>query len=132
MYSQSARSSPIVLANKPDNTVWFCNDFRKVNEVYEFDAYPMPRVDELIECLGNARFITTLYLTKGYWQVPYSLDFKAKTNFAMPGGLWQYWIMPFGVWSSCYLPALKVLDSLRQAGLMANPKKCKLTFSETK
>ena len=60
----------MVLVPKPDGTYRFCNDFRKLNEASAFDAYPMPRVDELIEQLGPARFISTLDLTKGYWQVP--------------------------------------------------------------
>ncbi|XP_069371637.1 uncharacterized protein [Paralichthys olivaceus] len=98
--SKSAWSSPIVLADKPDKTVRFCNDFRKVNEVSEFDAYPMPRVDELIESLGKARFLTTLDLTKGYWQVPLSAGSKEKTAFATPGGLWQYRMMPFGLFGA--------------------------------
>lgn len=77
--SKSAWSSPIILTDKPDNTVHLCNDLRKVNQVSEFDAYPMPRVDELIESLGNARFITTLDLTKGYWQVPLSAGSRENT-----------------------------------------------------
>ena len=68
--SRSAWSSLMVLVAKPDGTHRFCNDFRRLNEVSEFDAYPMPRVDELIERLGPARYLTTLDLTKGYWQVP--------------------------------------------------------------
>ena len=92
--SKSAWSSPIVLVSKPDNTIQFCNDFRKLNAVSEFDAYPMPRVDKLIESLGNARFITTLDLTKGYWQVPLAAESKEKTAFATPGGLLM---MPFGL-----------------------------------
>ena len=62
--------SPIVLVPKPDGTIRLCNDFRKLNEISKFDAYPMPRIDELIERLGTARYISTLDLTKGYWQVP--------------------------------------------------------------
>ncbi len=30
---------------RADNTLRFCNDFRKLNEVSTFDSYPMPRVD---------------------------------------------------------------------------------------
>ncbi len=65
--SCSPWSSPIVLVPKPDGTLRFCNDFRRLNEVSEFDGYPMPRVDELLDHLGRARYISTLDLTKGYW-----------------------------------------------------------------
>ncbi len=41
-------------------------------EVSEFDGHPMPRVDELLDRIGRARYISTLDLTKGYWQVPLS------------------------------------------------------------
>lgn len=64
--SQSAWSSPIVMVPKPDGSLRFCNDFRKLNEISLFDAYLMPRVDELLEQLGSARFISTLDLTRGY------------------------------------------------------------------
>ncbi len=82
---------------KPDGTLRFCNDFRRVNEVSEFDGYPMPRVDELIDRLGRARFISTLDLTKGYWQVPLTEGAKPKTAFSTPSGHWQYRVLPFGL-----------------------------------
>ena len=95
--SCSAWSSPVVLVPKPDRTFRFCNDFRTLNEASEFDAYPMPRVDELIKRLGPARYLTTLDLTKGYWQVPLTWTAREKTAFATPGGLYQYTVLPFGV-----------------------------------
>ena len=95
--SRSAWSSPVILVPKPEGTFRFCNDFRRLNEVSEFDAYPMPRVDELIERLGPARYLTTLDLTKGYWQVPLTRTAREKTAFATPGGLYQYTVLPFGV-----------------------------------
>ena len=95
--SHSPWSSPIVIVPKPDGTLRFCNDFRKLNEVSLFDAYPMPRVDELIERLGPARFISTLDLTKGYWQVPLTPRARPKTAFSTPEGLFQYTVLPFGV-----------------------------------
>ena len=63
--SHSAWSSLIVLVSKPDGTVRLSNDFRKLNAI--LNAYPMPRIDEMIERLGNTWFISTLDLTKEYW-----------------------------------------------------------------
>ncbi|KAL1269050.1 hypothetical protein QQF64_031339 [Cirrhinus molitorella] len=95
--SRSAWSSPIVMVPKPDGTLHFCNDFRRLNEVSEFDGYPMPRVDELLKRLGRARFISTLDLTKGYWQVAFTESAKPKTAFSTPSGHWQYRTLPFGL-----------------------------------
>uniref|UniRef100_A0A9J8BMN8 Gypsy retrotransposon integrase-like protein 1 n=1 Tax=Cyprinus carpio carpio TaxID=630221 RepID=A0A9J8BMN8_CYPCA len=95
--SRSPWSSPIVMVPKPDGTFRFCNDFRHLNEVSEFDSSPMPRVDERLDRLGRARFISTLDLTKGYWQVPVTEQAKPKTAFSTPSGHWQYRVLPFGL-----------------------------------
>ncbi len=95
--SRSPWSSPIVLVPKPDGTLRFCNDYRRLNEVSQFDGYPIPRVDELLDRLGRARYISTLDLTKGYWQVPLSENAKLKTAFSTPSGHWQFQTLPFGL-----------------------------------
>ncbi|KAL1276731.1 hypothetical protein QQF64_036354 [Cirrhinus molitorella] len=95
--SRSPWSSPIVMVPKPDGTLRFCNDFRRLNEISEFNGYPMPRVDELLDRLGRARYISTLDLTKGYWQVPLTKEAKPKTAFSTPSGHWQYRTLPFGL-----------------------------------
>lgn len=82
--SRSEWRSPVVLVPKPDGTRRFCIDFRQVNAISCFDAYPMPRVDELLGHLGEAQFITTLDLSKGYWQIPLDEGSKEKTAFATP------------------------------------------------
>ncbi|KAL0154420.1 hypothetical protein M9458_050269, partial [Cirrhinus mrigala] len=65
--------------------------------VSEFDGYPMPRVDGLLDRLGRARYISTLDLMKGYWQVPLSETAKAKTAFSTPSGHWQYCTLAFSL-----------------------------------
>lgn len=68
--SLSEWPAPIVLVKKKDGTLRFCIDYRRLNSVARYDPYPMPRVDDMIDKLGKVTYITTLDLTRGYWQVP--------------------------------------------------------------
>ncbi|XP_075774682.1 uncharacterized protein LOC142826318 [Pelodiscus sinensis] len=95
--SYSEWRSPIVLVPKPDGSMRFCIDFRKVNALSRFDAYPMPRVDELLDRLGGAQYLSTLDLTRGYWQIPLSPPSREKTAFSTPFGLYHFVRMPFGL-----------------------------------
>lgn len=95
--SSSEWSNPVVLVPKKDGTMRFCIDFRRVNAQSQFDAYPMPRLEDLIERLGKASFITTLDLCKGYWQVPLAKEARPYTAFRTPQGLFQFVVMPFGL-----------------------------------
>ena len=88
---------PIVPARKKDSTLRICVDYRKLNALSSCDAYPMPRIDDLIDRLGKACYITTLDLAKGYWQVPLASESRAKTTFSSPLGLFQFTVMPFGL-----------------------------------
>ncbi|XP_061481311.1 long-chain fatty acid transport protein 6 isoform X1 [Rhineura floridana] len=96
--STSPWSSPIVLVAKREaNEVRFCVDYRKLNQISQVDPYPLPRMDHLIERLGAAKYITTLDLTKGYWQVPLDGDAAVKSAFVTHMGLFQFKVLPFGL-----------------------------------
>ncbi|KAJ1169201.1 hypothetical protein NDU88_001107 [Pleurodeles waltl] len=95
--SQSPWCSPVVLVPKPDGSIRFCIDFRRVNSISQFDTYPLPRIDELLERLGKAKYMSTLDLTKGYWQIPLGPEDKEKTAFATPSGLYHFKVLPFGL-----------------------------------
>ncbi len=95
--SRSDWCSPVVLVPKKDGSLRFCVDFRYLNSVSRFDSYPTPRIDELVDRLGKAKWITTIDLCKGYWQVPLSVQSKELTAFRTPWGLFQFSVMPFGL-----------------------------------
>ena len=95
--SSSEWSFPMVLVKKKDGSLRLCVDFRRLNQVSECDAYPMPRIDDLIDRVGKSAFISTLDLTRGYWQVPVEEGAQAKTAFTTPFGLFQFRVMPFGL-----------------------------------
>ena len=54
----------------------------------------MPHVDELIDNLGNAKYISTLDLSRGYWQAPVEKHAQKKNAFATPFGPYQFKRMP--------------------------------------
>ncbi|CAM4569383.1 unnamed protein product [Caretta caretta] len=95
--SASPWASPVVLVPKKDGSVRFCVDYWKLNAITVSDAYPMPRPDELLDKLGGARYLTTMDLTKGYWQVPLDADARLKSAFITPLGLYEFLTLPFGL-----------------------------------
>ena len=95
--SESEWVSPLVIVTKKDGGVRLCVDYGQLNQITKFDAYPMPRIEELLDNIGSARFITTLDLAKGYWQVPMNPEDRDKTAFVSPKGLYQFTTMPFGL-----------------------------------
>ena len=67
----------------------------RLQEVTEFrtDAYP---IEDILDQVGKAKFITTLELTHGYWQVPVAEEDRHKTAYiTSPCGLYQFCVMPF-------------------------------------
>ena len=71
----------MVLAFKEDGTLRLCVDYRRLNAVSAADAYPMLRVDDILDRLGRAKFFSIVDLTRGYWQIPVAQDSQAKTAF---------------------------------------------------
>ena len=91
-----------MIIKKKDDTIRLCVDYRRLNVMTQVDAYPMPRIDDILDQVGQARYITTLDLAKGYWQVPVAEEDHPKTAFITPRGLYQFKMMPFGL---CRAPA---------------------------
>ena len=86
---------PVVMVPKKDGTRRFCVDFRKINSISKFDAYPMARIDDIINRPGRATYLSTIDLTRDYWQVPLSQESREKTAFTTPAGLYEFTTMPF-------------------------------------
>ena len=72
-------------------------DYRRLNAASRTDAYPMPRIDDLVDQLGGVQFITTLDLSKGYWQVPVRGEDRHQDSLFDSRGLFQFRVMPFGL-----------------------------------
>lgn len=98
--SASPWSSPVVIVPKSDGSARFCTDFRKVNAITKGDSQPIPLLSTCINEIGDAKFLTTIDMMKGYWSVPLTERAREISAFCTPDGLYQYKVMPFGMKNS--------------------------------
>ena len=95
--SNSEWASPVLFAPKKDGRIRFCIDYRRLNTLTVKDSYPLPRMDECIDSLGDAQVFTTLDAYWGYWQVPVNPQDRTKTSLVCHAGQYQCVRMPFGL-----------------------------------
>lgn len=100
--SSSPWAAPVILVKKKDSTWRFCVDYRRLNTVTKKDVYPLPRIDDAIDCLFAASYFSSVDLRSGYWQIPMHDNDREKTAFITPDGLFEFNVMPFGL---CNAPA---------------------------
>ncbi len=74
-----------------------CVGYRKLNAVTTGDPYPLSHLEDLINDIGRTKYITTLDLTNGYYQVPMGEDSREKTAFVTPYVKYKFVTMPFGL-----------------------------------
>jgi hypothetical protein len=97
--SISPWGSPVLFVTKPRSPgEWrMCIDYRMLNKATIRNTYPLPRIEDCINRLGNAKHLTTLDLTSGYWQMRVAPQDIPKTAFNTRYGKYEFLVMPFGL-----------------------------------
>jgi Reverse transcriptase (RNA-dependent DNA polymerase) len=90
-------ASPIRLVPKPDETLRVCVDYWILNIITVPDTYPLPRMDECIDSLGDAVVFTNLDCNSGYWKIPVHPGDRGKTTFTSHYGTYRFLWLPFGL-----------------------------------
>lgn len=99
--STSPYNSPLIIVSKKSTDgkpkYRMCIDYRKLNKKLIPDKFPLPRIEEILEGLGRAKFFSIMDLHSGFHQIPIEKQSRPVTSFSTDTGFYQWKVLPFGI-----------------------------------
>lgn len=101
--SFSEYNSPILLVPKkslPGNSEkrWrLVIDYRQINKKLVGDNFPLPRIDEILDQLGRAKYFSCLDLISGFHQIELDESSRDITSFTTDKGIFRFKRLPYGL-----------------------------------
>ena len=96
--SCSPWASPCLLVPKEGGQLRLCTDYRKLNAVTIPDSYPIPRIDDLVDSVGQSKYLSKVDLVKGYYQI--KLTEKAQIISAFITPFWIIQLSSHALWAT--------------------------------
>lgn len=94
-------NSPLILVPKKsvDGTPKYrmCVDYRKLNRKLIPDRFPLPRVEDIFDNLGRAKYFSVMDLQAGFHQIGLDENSRKYTTFSTDTGMYQWKVLPFGL-----------------------------------
>ncbi|GFW38991.1 retrovirus-related Pol polyprotein from transposon 297 [Trichonephila clavipes] len=138
---ESDYMSPMILVEVAGKEPRPCIDYRKLNGIIRTEYFPLPNIEERVEKVSAAKFITVLDLSKGYWQMPLSKTAQRYTAFCTSFGTYRPLRMSFGLKNAPYffsklmaelLNGLEDFVRIKRTKLTIKPSKCKFAQQNIK
>lgn len=81
----------------------------------KMDAFTLPHIEDLLDQHGDSRYILTIDLASGFWQIKMHPRSQEKTAFITSHGLFEFWVMPFRLTNALVVFQRLMLMSLNPA-----------------
>src|ERR1700712_2151486 len=94
--SKSPVAAPVFFVKKKDDGLRLVQDYRKLNDITVKNRYPIPRINDLVDSLSQAKVFTKVDLQWGYNNVRIKKGDEWKTAFTTHRGLYEAKVMYFG------------------------------------
>ena len=72
-------------------------NYRHTNMLTVVDKFTIPRIDEMLDRVGDASYLSKLDLHSGFHQIRVHQDHVERTAFRTKYGTFAYLVMPFGL-----------------------------------
>ena len=95
--SRSSYNSPIIIVKKPDKSIRVCIDLREINKHIKPVSFPLPRVDDLLNSLGQSPYLTVVDVVSAFYHLDIHPDDREKTAFTVRNTKYEFIKVPFGL-----------------------------------
>ncbi|GBG72921.1 hypothetical protein CBR_g12642 [Chara braunii] len=95
--SESEFGAPMLFVPKKGGKLRMCIDYRGLNRITRKNAYPLPRIDDLLDAAGGCKVFSKIDLKSGYHEIEVDPADQHKTAFKTRDGLYEFTVMPFGL-----------------------------------
>jgi Reverse transcriptase (RNA-dependent DNA polymerase)/RNase H-like domain found in reverse transcriptase/Integrase zinc binding domain/Retroviral aspartyl protease len=96
-HSVSPFNSPLLVVPKKGGESRVVVDFRKLNKKIFGDKFPLPRIEEILDQLGRAKFFSILDLKSGFYQIELEKSSRGPTAFSTDTGHYEFKRLPMGL-----------------------------------
>ena len=72
-------------------------DYRQINKKLVADKFPLPRIDDILDQLGRAKYFSCLELMSGFHQIKLEDDSRDLTSFSTNIGSYRFTRLPYGL-----------------------------------
>ncbi|KAI0995207.1 hypothetical protein K3495_g12974 [Podosphaera aphanis] len=95
--SSSPGEAPVLFIKKPGDGLRFCVDYRALNAVSERDRYPLPLIQEAMQMLAGATWLTKVDVRAAFHRLKIGEGDEWKTAFRTRLGSFEWLVTPFGL-----------------------------------
>ena len=90
-------ASPVLFARKPNGTLRFLINYRRLNAMTEKDRYSLPGIEEVLRLVLGSKILSKIDIHQAFHGVDIEEKSRPLTTFHTTFGAWQWNVMPFGL-----------------------------------